>query len=107
MFLLSESNLGKAGTLLVLEIFGAAALGVVLDQIGLNSAMALVAAWIANLFTAWYLFKAAQYQGRHALLYGLFAALLPATALLVFLRLYTHDRDTSWDAAVSQSRDEA
>ena len=91
MFQSSEANLARAGTLLILEIRGAVALGMILGEMGLNDNLALAAAWIANLFTARYLFKAAQYQGRRALLYGLFAALAPATAILAFFRLFNYD----------------
>jgi len=89
----------------MLEILGAVALGMVLGEMGLNDNLALAAAWIVNLFTAGYLFKAAQHQGRRAYLYGIFAALAPATAILVFFRLFTYDRDAFWDAASRQHQD--
>lgn len=107
MFEFSESNLAKAGTLLLLEFVGGIALSFVLDQLGFNGDLAFCAAWLLNLLTAWYLYKAACYQRKRATLYGLLSALAPFLAMVAFFRLYGHDRGALWSASINRSKDEA
>lgn len=90
----SEINLGRAGWLLLFEVFGAAVVGVVLSQFfGLPAEFAMIGAWLVNLAAAWYLAKAARALGNSALLYGLFSALGPPAAVASFA--FLHSQDTS------------
>ena len=75
-----EVHLGRAGTLLVVEVLGAAALGLALSRLGFSTDLAYVAAWLVNLGAAWYIAQAARALNRSALGYGLFSALAPAAA---------------------------
>jgi hypothetical protein len=106
MFQSSEPHLAKAGTLLILEFLGTPALGLILGQFGLVPDTALGAAWLLNLITSWYLFKAAQYQKRRAIVYCLFSGLGPPASILTFIRLFSYDRDNFYSAVAKQRRNE-
>ncbi|MFP7723828.1 hypothetical protein [Lysobacter sp. A3-1-A15] len=109
MFQFSESNLARAGTLLLLEHGCAMAVGLVLIELQIDDrGLIFLGIWLVNLVTAWYLYKAALSQGRHrAAWYGIISALAPMFALLSFLRLYLHDRLTLMAGTIQRSRDEA
>jgi hypothetical protein len=86
----TETNLGRAGWLLLLEFIGGASLGVVLSEGGFNSDLIVPIVWFVNLFATWFLVKAAQRQGRSALLYAL-SAIGPPAAIFAFFSLYNRD----------------
>ena len=85
-----EKNLSIAGRLLLLEIVLGVALMFVLEQLGLESELALIGIWAFNLLTATYLFKAARAQGKSGLFYGLLSALGPPVSFLSFFRLHSN-----------------
>src|SRR5688500_6140916 len=87
----SHLYLARVADLLVIEIGGCFVVGFVLLQMGYEAEWAVLAAALLNLWTSWYLFKAARCQNRRlAIIYGLFSVLGPMAALAVFswLRLY-------------------
>jgi small multidrug resistance pump len=84
-------HLGRAGTLLVVELIGLVAMSMVLSWIGLESDLAVVAVWLVNLGVAWFLAQAARSLGRSALGYGLFSALAPVTAIYSWFHLHQLD----------------
>lgn len=84
-------HLGRAGTLLVVELIGLVAMSMVLSWIGLGSDLAVVAVWLVNLGVAWFLAQAARSLGRSALGYGLFSALAPVTAIYSWFHLHQLD----------------
>lgn len=88
-----EVHLGRAGTLLVVAVLGASALGLVLSRLGFNPDLALVAAWLVNFGAAWYIAQAARALNRSALGYGLFSALGPFAAIVCWVRLHQLDSD--------------
>lgn len=90
-FAQAESNLGRAGWLLLLEFLGGAALSLVLVEFGLVGDIVLIGVWLLNFLTAWHLAKAAAAQGKSAVLHGLFSALGPPTAFATFVSLYSYD----------------
>jgi hypothetical protein len=83
----AETNLGRAGWLLALEILGGVALGLVLAELGYASEIALIAVWLTNIITAWFIGKAAAAQGKSQWLYALFS-LMPPIAIWMFLKLH-------------------
>ena len=91
IFKLNEKNLGIAGSVLLLEIVGCVVLGVLLIQLQLPEAYALIVAWAVNLTVAWYLAKAARTLNKNVLVYGLLSALGPPVAIANFVSLYHHD----------------
>jgi hypothetical protein len=82
-----EVHLGRAGSLLMVEVVGGFAVGMVLSRIGWNPDLAVVAMWLVNLVVAWFLAQAARALGRSALGYGLFSALAPFTAFYGWFKL--------------------
>jgi hypothetical protein len=78
---LVRRHLQLAMVSLVVTIFGGAALGLVLGQLGYNPDLCMLAAWLINLNTARHLGRAAQLQGRSAWLHGVAAAIWPAIAM--------------------------
>jgi small multidrug resistance pump len=84
-------HLGRAGTLLIVELVGLVALSMVLSRIGLEPDLAVIAVWLVNLGVAWFLAQAARSLGRSALGYGLFSALAPITAIYSWFHLHQLD----------------
>jgi hypothetical protein len=78
---LARRHLQAALVSLLVTVFGAAALGVVLGQMGYNPDLCMLVGWLINLNTARHLGKAAQAQGRSAWLHGVAAAIWPAIAM--------------------------
>lgn len=109
MFQFSESNLARAGTILLLEHLSAMAVAFALMELRIDDGgLILLGLWLVNLVTAWYLYKAAISQGRrHAAWYGILPALAPMFSLLAFFRLYLHDRLSLMAGTVHRSRDGA
>ena len=89
-FAYAEANVGRAGWLLVLEILGGAVAAAVLSHLGYSSELALVAVWLLNLVTAWFIGKAAAAQGKNQWLYGVPSVLVPI-AILLFFKLHSED----------------
>ncbi len=87
---LAHRHLQAALASLVVSVFGAAALALVLGELGYNPEVCILAAWLINLNTARHLGKAAQAQRRSAWLYGIAAAIWPAVAMGVLAYLYMH-----------------
>lgn len=83
-----SSDLTKAATVLVAEVFGGLALAILLERLGYTPEWALVPAWLVNVLAARYLAQAARGLGRNALVYGVLSALGPPLAIASFLRLY-------------------
>ena len=82
-----ETNLRRAGYVLLAEIMGGAALGMLLSYLGRGIEPAILLVWIANLPAAWLLAKAARLQGRNAWLTGL-TSLPPLLAAVNFWLLW-------------------
>ena len=80
-----ETNLRRAGYILLLEVIGGVLLALLLSQFDLK-ALAILFVWIANLPAAWFLSQAARVQGRNAWLIG-FISIPPLFALLQFFLL--------------------
>lgn len=89
--LLVHRCLNAALASLVITVLGAAALALVLAELGYNRDLYLVPAWLLNLNTARQLGRAAQAQHRNAWLHGIVAAIWPVTAMLVLGYLYTRN----------------
>lgn len=68
----------------LLGVFGSAAVGLVLSEAGVAEGLVIGLALVVNLGVAWHLAKAAQAQGRRPWLWGLIAALCPATSMGVW-----------------------
>jgi hypothetical protein len=85
---MAHRHLQAALVSLVVSVLGAAALGLVLGELGYSPDLCLLAAWVINLNTARHLGKAAQAQRRNAWLYGIAAATWPAIAMAVLGYLY-------------------
>lgn len=96
-----EVHLGRAGSLLMIEVLGAAALGLALSRLGFNTSLAFVAAWLVNLGVAWYIAQAARALGRSALGYGLISALAPAAAFACWIRLHQLESDRRMERMAS------
>ena len=90
-FLFDDVHLGRAGSLLILELCVVVILGATLPQVGLDpdfaALAALLAAMLVNFAAAWHLAQAARKLGRSALGFGVMAALAPIAALLVWSHL--------------------
>ena len=80
IFANAETDLGRAGWLLILEIAGAGALGLVLSYLGLTTDYVFPLAWLFNLWPAWYIYRAAKRMGKSAFLYGAVSLLGGAVA---------------------------
>ena len=93
LFAHSEKNLGRAGWLLILELTGAVAIGVVLSGFGVTTDYVFIGTWLFNLMPAWYISRAALALGRSQLLYGAISALAPAGAIASWAWLFSRD---SW-----------
>jgi hypothetical protein len=93
LFAHAEENLGRAGWLLILELSGAVASGVVLSGFGVTTDYVFIGAWLFNLLPAWYISRAAKALGRSQLLYGSVSALWPAGAIAAWAWLFSRD---SW-----------
>jgi hypothetical protein len=85
-----ETNLGRAGSLFTLVVFGAIALSFGLAELGSDASIATLLVWVAMPFVAWFMSKAAHAQGKNRWFYGL-ASLFPPLAILLFLSLSSHD----------------
>ena len=85
-FLQLETNLRRAGYILLLEVIGGAALAALLSHFGINTDLAVLFLWVANLPVAWFLAQAAKHQGRNPWLFG-FICLPPLLALVNFFVL--------------------
>lgn len=85
-----ERNLGRAGWLMALEIVGGVALGLILVELGYASDLAIIAVWLCNLFTAWFIGKAAAAQGKRQWLYAL-PAVAPPIAIWLIFKLHSED----------------
>ncbi|MFC3552472.1 hypothetical protein ACFOLC_15820 [Lysobacter cavernae] len=86
----AETNLGRAGWLLALEILGGAAAAMVLSELGYSSDIAIIVVWLLNTATAWFIGKAAAAQGKNQWLYGL-PSLAPPIAIWLFFKLHSYD----------------
>lgn len=80
-----DTNLRKAGYVLLVVVLGGALLALVLYPFNLTS-LVLVYVWAVNLPAAWFLAQAARLQGRSAWLTG-FISIIPVMALLQFFVL--------------------
>ena len=81
-----ETNLRKAGYILLAEILGTASLGILLPHFGLDRSLAILFAWICNLPAIWFLAQAAKRQDRNPWISGIIS-IPPLLALLNFLSL--------------------
>ena len=90
LFSNAENDLGRAGWLLVLEVMGTVALGVLLSNFGLATDSVVLVAWLFNLLPAWYISQAAKRMGKSALLYGAVSAF--GGAIAAWAWLYTQDQ---------------
>jgi hypothetical protein len=82
-----ETNLRRAGYILLLEILGGVLLAILLPYFGLARDWAIVFVWVANLPAVWFLAQAARHQGRNPWLAG-FVSIPPLIALVNFLSLW-------------------
>lgn len=80
-----DTNLRRAGYILLMGVMGGAFLALLLHQPNL-APLALLFVSTVNLPTAWFLSQAAKLQGRSAWLAG-FLSIVPATALIEFFIL--------------------
>ncbi len=80
-----DTNLRRAGYVLVVVVLGGALLALVLYPFNL-APLALLFVWAVNLPAAWFLSQAAKLQGRSAWLTG-FISIIPVMALLQFFIL--------------------
>ena len=53
--------------------------------------LSMLAVWLVNFVTAWFLAQAARVLGKSKLLYGLFSALGPPAAVVSFFSLHNQD----------------
>jgi hypothetical protein len=88
-----EINLGRARLALALAFLGTVALSFALKGLGADPIWSMPYAVVSFSFSAWFMSRAAQKQGRSPLLYGL-ATLFPPTAMLAFSALYNRDLET-------------
>ena len=82
-----ETNLRKAGYMLLAEVLGGIALGMLLSHLGRGIEPAILLVWVINLPVAWFLARAARLQGRNAWLTGL-TSLPPLLAAVNFWLLW-------------------
>jgi len=82
-----ETNLRKAGYILLAEILGTVSLVILLPYFGLDRNLAILFAWICNLPAIWFLAQAAKHQGRIPWISGIIS-ISPLLALLNFLSLW-------------------
>ena len=66
----AETDLGRAGWLLLLEVAGTVALGLILGNLGLATDSLVLVAWIFNLWPTWYICQAAKRMDKSVLLFG-------------------------------------
>ena len=83
----TETNLRRAGYVLLAEVLGGVALGMLLSHLGYGIEAAILLVWVANLPAAWFLARAARLQGRNAWLTG-FTSLPPLLAVVNFWLLW-------------------
>jgi hypothetical protein len=80
-----DTNLRRAGYVLLIVVLGGALLALLLYQFNLAS-LAVLFVWAVNLPAAWFLSQAAKLQGRSAWRTG-FVSLIPVAALFEFFIL--------------------
>jgi len=80
-----DTNLRRAGYVLLVVVFGGASLALLLYQFNL-APLVILFIWTVNLPAAWFLSQAAKLQGRSAWLTG-FTSIIPVAALLQFFIL--------------------
>ena len=89
---MTSKELTTAGTLLMIEIGVFIAASFALSQLSLPGGDAIFAGLLAfNLITAWFMAKAAQAQGKNAILYGILS-IVPPGAIYAFFQLWTSER---------------
>ena len=87
-----ETNLGRAGWIILLGVLISCVLGILLTSFGRDSDLAFLLGLAAFPFAAWFMAQAALHQGRSGLLFGV-ASLLPPFAILAFITLYGRDTE--------------
>ena len=81
----AETDLGRAGWLLLLEIAGTVALGLILGNLGFATDSVILVAWLFNLWPTWYICRAAKRMGKSVLLFGAMSLLGGAVAAWAWL----------------------
>jgi hypothetical protein len=103
----SEQNLGRAGWLLILELAGAVAAGMMLSGFGVTTDYIFIGVWLFNLLPAWYISRGARSLGKSPWLYGAVSALAPAGAIAAWTWLYSQDYWQLLERKHGRSSDEA
>jgi len=82
-----ETNLRRAGAIMLSMVLGGILLAVILPFFGMDRGLVVLFFWIANLPAVWFLAQAAKHQGRNAWITG-FTSIPPLLALVNFLLLW-------------------